>query len=181
MLCIFHWIELGLRVIFVDANPAAWGLMPELPVLGKQGSAPSGGCTAYSPLPPLLLRAYFILGELPFGSWVFMWQRFSPWPNPSQAPLSPLLTTPGPWPIKTWTNTNIVSRSLRLIPRVTLASMKLPEKTQGCPEDLLFVQPTSKDRAPVSQPLWKGRGLTLMSTSYSGPRGLPTKSSSCFL
>lgn len=49
------------------------------------------------------------------GPW--FWQKFSPWLNSNQAPVSPFLTRPQPWPIKTWTNTNIVSKSSRPHPQ----------------------------------------------------------------
>lgn len=67
---------------------------------------------------------------------IVLWQKFSPWPNSSEAPLSHLLYSPPPRPIKNRTHTDIDSNSTKLHP---YDDPSLPEKTQGWQKNLLFI------------------------------------------
>ena len=67
--------------------------------------------------------------------------RNFPRPHSGQVPLKPLLNyTCPPWPIKTWTNTNMVSGSSRHIHWMTLAPLNMPTwENSRLSKNLLYV------------------------------------------
>lgn len=84
-------------------NVWTWQSTPLLKISGCFPSTKTSDCPLY--------YHPFLPGFNSYISHPHAQQRVSPWQNSSQAPLSPFSIMPQPWPIKTWTSSNITSNS----------------------------------------------------------------------